>query len=263
MPRNPDPVAAAYVLKGDGTELGFVLNPTFLTVNSVGFQISANMLKLFADRFGPKKGCLPFQNLSLVILDYSLHEMARYSWSQAMVTEIDFPGLDLTANKLINFFVWLSVVTDTRSTPAQKPRGSASSQPKGRIDPLACFLFRLRIDGLEPACDAVSTIDAFTVTLDGAGSLVLGMAHEGSAEPFRDWLNNDNSPKSGTLEYLDTHLRTFFTLNFTGLRVQTVAPAITTYSASPATITLSYTSIGVAFPIVPLRTQIWNPRQRR
>jgi hypothetical protein len=211
------------------------------------------MLRLFSDSFGLKKGCLPFDNLSLIILDTSLNEMMRYSWRQARVTQIDFLKLDVQSNKLLHFFIWLSVVVDTRSTPAAKrsgsspylPKVSPPSPPKRRADPLPSFAFRLRIDGLESACEFISAIETFTVTPDGTGSLVVVLVPEGLANPFRDWLQNGNSPQSGHLDYLDTSLRTALKLNFTGLRVQTIVPALTTFSSGPARITLSYSSIGI------------------
>jgi hypothetical protein len=120
----------------------------------------------------------------------------------------------------------------------------------------------LQIDGLESDCGRVSTIAPFSVTLDGAGSLVIGMHHEGLAEPFRDWLKDGNSPKSGNLQYLKTDLKVAMKVNFTDLSVQTVDPAITTYSSSPAEITLSYARVGVVFPIL-VRTDILSLRARR
>jgi hypothetical protein len=49
----------------------------------------------------------------------------------------------------------------------------------------------------------------------------------------------------GSLEYLNLDLRVALKVNFTGLRVRMIVPAMTTFSSGPAKITLSYTRIGI------------------
>jgi len=117
----------------------------------------------------------------------------------------------------------------------------AASGPHPQIG--AAYLFELKVDGLESVAWSVSRIDAFGIGGGVSDDLVLTITPEAKADPYQAWLRNGNTPRGGSLIFLDTGLRKFFAVRFTGLRVRTVAPAITTHSSNPATVRLMYSDV--------------------
>jgi len=245
---DPDPAALAYQLLGDGRTLGFITNPVFRTTTSLAFQIPASMVRLFAESISLRKGILPFVDVSMVIRDTALHELMRYSWCPAAVTQVDSPALDLSGSRSLVFSAGLSVVENTQRNVANNTSSSSADNPgHSRVDAFGRYLFRLRIDGLESsACSAVSEVSAFSLTPGGTGNLDLTIVHEGTAEPFRNWLQSGNASKAGHLDYLTTALDVGLRINFSALRVRSVDPPLTTFSPTPAKVRLSYVGIRLA-----------------
>lgn len=246
MPANQTSSAAFYLLLGDGRALGQIKQPDFRTATVLEFQIPSGMVRLFADSLRLRKGLLPFRNVSLVMLDYRLNEIFRYSWRQATVTQVEFPAVNINANQALVFSVKLSVIVNAQSTPASK-KPSPPIYLGGSPDTLlASNIFRFRIDGLEAASDSVSQVGKFTIGQSATGDLFIAVAHERLAEPFRSWLQYGNAPKGGYLNYLSFSLDSVFKVNFTGLRIRRIEPAITTLASSPAKIYLACSGAALA-----------------
>jgi hypothetical protein len=63
----------------------------------------------------------------------------------------------------------------------------------------AIFRIQSKIDGLNAAEWNVSKIGDFAIRPGGSEDPVLTATPEKLADPFRSWLNSQNSPRAGTL----------------------------------------------------------------
>jgi hypothetical protein len=242
MPADDSIVAFAYSLTADNTQFGFMRSASFPTASSLVFESSLGMSKPFLDSL-KRKGHMPFNQWTLIVLDTALREVLRYNWGPTRVTRIRFPSVENQSIKPLRCSIECAVTGVQQASPnagagASGSVNGAQAQPAG-----VTFVIQSKIDGLEAAEWSVSKIGALDLRCDVPGDLVLTATPEKSADPFRSWLSGGNSPRAGTVNCLNTALQTFLSLRFAGLRVRTVTPAFTTDSPGPATIRLSYSSI--------------------
>jgi hypothetical protein len=191
---------------------------------------------------------MPFRRWSLLALDLSLEVVLRYNWRQTRVTRIRFPALENQSSKPLRCSIECAVTGVEQASPttggaASGHANSARHADSARKDPLPNFLMKWQIDGLEGLGFNISKIDSFEIRNGGPADLVLTATPEKMADPFRSWLNSGASPRAGTLTLLNTALQPSLSLQFTGMRVRTVAPALTTDSPGPGTVHLSYSGI--------------------
>ena len=148
-------------------------------------------------------------------------EISRLEWSAGLMSEVDFPALDVESKDLFSMTV--------RITPGsiRSVKGTDNRPPTGARKDWSVSSFRLAIEGLEEACTHVSRIEPLAVgrkvTRDAAGSnrdlsvevaadaepgnLIVTLP-ESRAKGFQDWFedfvirgNNDQSrERRGTLE---------------------------------------------------------------
>jgi len=180
--------------------------------------------------FSPRSG-------AILTADFAFKEIARRSFTSALITEITVPKLDAASKDPALMTVTLS----PESTRRQKGSGNKltpCAMGKAQKKWLASN-FRLTIDGLD--CTKVSKVDAITikqkVTEREPGkleipNLAITLA-ESSAQSFYDWhedfvINGNNgseSEKNGMLEYLTPNLgQALFTINFQHLGIFRLAP---------------------------------------
>jgi hypothetical protein len=193
---------------------------------------------------------LPFHRWSLVTLDYTLKPIACAVWNLARVKMLRFPELNVQVNGLLHWLVEL-VVSDVRQVDPKadndgrmKVASVGGAGTHHRRDPLPCFCFETKIDGItaDPSF-TVSKIDAFGIGENASRDLVFTTNYEANADPYRNWLSSGNAPRNGSIVVLDTSFNPAFTVYFTGLRVSSVYPPITTHSPNPGTVRLTYSDI--------------------
>jgi len=243
-----DPTVASYLLKVDNYISLFIRNAAFTSLTSLHFDISSgvdqNFFKHLLNRY------LPYQSWSLIILDSSLNELDRYSWNQSRVMSLVFPALDAQSNSLLSLSVDLSLAGLAEGS--QAAQGHATKQAghltTGRVDPLPAFAFLVVIDALTDPQQFVAKIDSFTLGTKAAKELGLTVKPEANANPYRQWLSGGNQPSNGRIDILRTTLKVAFRIRFTGMRVTSVAPPLTTYAPTPATVRLSYDTIHFETP---------------
>ena len=253
------PVAghATYLLEAGGRKLGCVEIP-FLPllgagvhavpiVTTVTFEFSGvGMAPQFYSALNSGSH-MPIQNWSLVSLGRYAEELARWSWNHTRVDRLLFPPALQTGAGL---FVVRFAVTGLRQSDEKVSKSGAHVRAYTPYDkqPLlrpAWFVFT--IDGLEEACSHVSEVTCLALGQEES-SFVIRLYHETSADPFRDWLQQGNMPKSGSLQYLILGVASgsaIFKVSFSGLQVVYVVPAVTMNSLSSGEVRLSFS--GVSF----------------
>lgn len=162
----------------------------------VGSGMSKSMYQWVKDSFDHGFDPSARRSASVSSLGTRNTEIARRSFSQALITQVTFPELDSSSRALVNIDVTFSApeVNDT------KPSGTpvAAARQKAWL----CSNFKFSIDGVETG--RVATIDSFTWkcrTLDD-GSLVLDMGDIGltfdsdDVSSWSQWYDNLGSGAS-------------------------------------------------------------------
>lgn len=230
-----------YVLRAD-RQTWLLKTAHLSTPTTLVFELPLLASKPFLDslEYG---GCLPVREWEFIILDSSLTVLVSYIWNSLRVTRVCLPTLENQSVKPLSLAVECAVAEVKEGGPTgDAPRSSVT--PSGRLPMSVLPAIQTKIDGLPEVEWGISKVETFKVG-DGANKeLVLTTSPERLADPFRNWLGGGNTPKDGTLYFLNCHLQIGFRYRFTGLRVRTVAPALSlNYSPTPATIRLTYTSI--------------------
>jgi len=244
MRKDPLP-AVCYKLSADNTTIAFLKSASFPTMHLFKFEAPPLLLdRRFLDSAASKRG-LPFHRWSLVTFNTALQPIGRVEWNQAEVKLLRFPALNNPSTGPLSCLFEMVVSGVTEVDPQSDSNGTihTASAASTRKDPLPMFAFETKIDGLDDLTWNVSRIESFDIGPRASQELVLTIKPEANADPLRNWLSSGNTPRGGSLVFLDAAMNTIFTVRFTGLRVQSVTPAITTHSPNPATVRLMYSDI--------------------
>jgi hypothetical protein len=184
---------------------------------------------------------------ALVYLDGNLQEVKRLEFTGALLTEIGLPACD--ASVTTKPFIVTLVLAPT-STRLVGPGGPpVTYQPVASKQAMA-NLFRLNIQGLEPACKMVGTVSAISAKrLQPAGdgeskpdersaapldcSIVTITLPEKDAAPFHAWFsdfvikgnNGRDGERPGRLEWTTVSLASVVTVDLGNLGIVRYAPA--------------------------------------
>jgi hypothetical protein len=223
-----DPVDTTGVIKKHISSVTY--QPIVMTfgtgMDSVVYQWMADTL---AHKPSTKSGAIIFG-------DYNYKQKLRLEFDDALITGIGFPALD-TQSKDAAFVTLTLQPKVTRVNTASIGTSIQGFSTKFQKHWLASN-FRLKISALETACAKVNAVDALTVTQDTSGGdrtgpvltvpdLVFSVA-ENAAQDILNWVDDfliksktaKTSERSGTLEFLDTSLKTvLFTLKLSNLGV--------------------------------------------
>jgi hypothetical protein len=187
------------------------------------------------------------KNGAILNVDLNNTEVGRLNFSNALVTEIGFPALDAASRDAARITLKLSPELTRLEKPGAKKLPAEVKVPK-RWSPAN---FRLRIQGLENACQRVNKIEALVIKQRFAQAalgdmrdfakapagleipnLVI-MLPESYAQDFYMWqddfvVRGNNGPdreKPGVLELLTPDLReVLFTITFNHLGIFKVSP---------------------------------------
>ena len=126
--------------------VGMGLSPTFYT------WISA-----FFERKGERR------HGALVTADFDYFEMARRTFTQALISQVDLPALDAAKSEA----AYMSVKLVPEMVTFDPPKGKTQiSAPQGKNQPAKqwqCSNFGLTIHGFEDACSRVTKVEQFTI----------------------------------------------------------------------------------------------------
>jgi hypothetical protein len=171
---------------------------------------------------------LPRKSGAIIEFDVSRKEMGRRVFTNAAITEVEFPACDGSAKDQARLAVTFA------------PDSVRLAASKGTVFPnqaRQAWLrsnFRLQIQGLEQATTRVSKIEAIELKVAPRAiqvpNLVITVA-DSSIAPFYGWLDdflikgNSRQERAGTLDYLTPDLRsTLVTLHFFNLGIVKAAP---------------------------------------
>lgn len=191
---------------------------------------------------------------AVVTADADFTETSRLTFHNALITEVGFPALDAAsrdpARLTIRLLPELSRFTQAQSGAKGNVVGSTAALDANAQKRWMASNFRLRIAGLDEACQRVSRIEPITIkrkaTRAAVGerdavvepellefsNLVISFP-ESHAKAFYDWhesfvvggKNGQESEKSGSLEFLSPNLQeVLFTLTFKNLGIVRFAP---------------------------------------
>jgi hypothetical protein len=225
----------------------------------IELECDAGMERTFFDwirdtlnpKFTRKSGAISF-------LDFNYQVEQSIEFSNALLTSVSFPALDVASKDAVTMIVKLTPEYARREKGAGQ-RKSLPSGPKGRGRWTAAN-FRLKIDGLD--CTHVTRIEPLVFTTVVAQNavgeqrdyqmgptyldvpdLVLTVSESG-ADSFHAWhddfvikgMNGSQYEKNGTLEFLDPNMKdVMLTLELNNLgifRLASVKPSLTDGTAS-------------------------------
>jgi phage tail-like protein len=206
-------------------------------VITCGAGMSPAFFKAVADAF---QGRSSRRNGAIVEYDYSLSQLSRLEFSNAIITEVGLPALDASSKDAARMTIKFSPET----TRYKKSGGRANGGLTGKAKAWTPANFRLVISGLD--CTRVARVEAITVKqtlVDNAVGerrdyekaavappevpiLVVTLA-ETSAQSWVDWhenfVINGNSgasqEKNGTLEYLMPNSTPLFSIDLVALGI--------------------------------------------
>jgi phage tail-like protein len=222
-----------------------------VTYSDISFKCGTAMSKGFYDwmkasfdaNFGRKNG-------AIVTADYNYAEVSRLTFFNALIKSIGFPKLSASSNDPAQLAISLGIEKSKFQTAGGAKINSTptfNTQSKR----WTCANFRLKIDGLDAVCAAVTDIDGITLSQNTAtnatGELrdiqieptsltmpdLVCTFNESASDAAWAWYQSfvidgkcdDSQEKSGTLEFLTTDLQTtMFTLNFQHLGVYKMEP---------------------------------------
>lgn len=210
-----------------------------------GSEMSKAFYQWIKDSFDKKYSR---KNGAIVTADFKYESLTTLNFTNALISEISLPALDAASKDAAKMTLKFSPeVTRTHKASGKLPGTPVSRQQKQWLP----SNFRLRIDGLEEACQKVSKIEALTVKQKITENPV-GEERDYELEPssvefpdlkvslsvadgkqFFDWhedfvikgKNGTDAEKTGTLEYLTPDLgSTLFTIKFKNLGIFKCAP---------------------------------------
>ena len=176
---------------------------------------------------------------SVHVADYDWNIVRTLDFHNALITEIGFPGLDASSKDSCKLTLKLSPEWTRTHKGSGKIKIPDHPLGKGKQKRWLPSNFRLRIDGLDHACEHVNKIEPLVIKQKVVDSAVGEMRHqlrepagfefpnlivstsEARAHPFWHWekqfiihgKNSDDDEKTGTLEYLSSDLsETLFTV---------------------------------------------------
>jgi len=270
MARQDPIVGFCYTLEGDGRKY-FLKNAVFPTTTSLVFDVSSVIDDQFITKIG--SGLAPFQNGVLTLLDTALHPVSSYGWDSTTLTRVDFPAMDVHVNSFVTLTITLGVVNvqpvTQDSSPASGSGGGSSPRRKStnvlnfhlkaiqdrrtiratypssghRKDPIVSFLFKFTADGISDDL-FFARIGPFSVG-QGASNTFVVTCSESSASPFRTWFQTGGK-RSGKIEHMNTSIRPYFRMDFTGLSIPSIYPAFP--GTVPAEITFAFDSV-IFYPV--------------
>jgi len=188
---------------------------------------------------------------AIVAADYDFKEMSRLTFYRALITEIGFPALDASSKDAAKMTIkFAPEKTEQKNAAGGSIAGKFENQSKVQKKWLPAN-FRLKIDGLDKACQRVNKIEALVVKQkvveDPVGELrdyakepanleipnLVITFPESHSDDFVKWHedfvikgnNGEDKEKGGTLEYLTPNLQeVLFTITFSHLGIFKLTP---------------------------------------
>jgi hypothetical protein len=191
------------------------------------------------------------KNGAVVEFDGRFKEMGRRNFSNATVTEVEFPSCDGSSKDPARLTVTFQPQTVALAA------GSGATAP-GQVAPARLLRsnFKLRIQGLEEALTRTAAIEAFDIKLTGGAggdtrlpgrtptvidlpnlSITVGDSLIGQIYAWHQEfvLKGGGKPRPGVLDYLSPDLKSvLMSVNFSGLGIIKVAPEPLTAGAPQA-----------------------------
>ena len=189
------------------------------------------------------------KNGVLITADFDFKERERLTFTDALISHIDFPALDASSKDVAKLTIGLA---PDQTTKAKGSGGKLAGQLGTKTVKWLLANFKLEIDGLD--CTGVSRIEPISIK-SVAGEHTIGERREierevsrleipdlvvtlseAKADSFDAWHedfvikgnNGDDKEKSGKLEFLGPTKETLFTLSFSGLGIYKLAPSAQT-----------------------------------
>ena len=185
------------------------------------------------------------RNGAIVAADFNFKEVARLTFSNALITEIGFPTLDAASKDAAKMTVKFSPEYTSR-----QPGSSSAVQSKGTTDNRRWLPANFKLDIAKLDCSRVNKIEALTVKQKVTKSVVgdgqdyvreaanleipnlIVTLPEVNAESFYAWhedfvingMNESSSEKTGTLSWLENNGNALGSLKFSGLGIFKCAP---------------------------------------
>lgn len=179
---------------------------------------------------------------SIVYYDQNYNEKSRLNFSNALLTSVTFPTLDLSSKDVAK----MTMVITPEFTKTVKSSGKLSSSINTVIKKWLPANFSLKINGLEKTTAKVNKISEITISravltestgesrdyspdyANAAYPNITITFPETYSDEFYKWFedfvindnNSDNREKSGTLKFLSPNLKeVYFTLDFQNLGI--------------------------------------------
>lgn len=224
-----------------------------LKYEEISFQAGAGMTAAIYDwiktGFDQTSNTRGREDGAVVYADYDNNEITRLDWLQGLITEYGMPALDASSKEA----ALMTIKFQPEKTTKKMGGGGKLLFPSDNTKQKRWLPsnFRIRIDGCEEGCKWVNKIEGLTVkqkVIENAvgelrdyervpGSvdvpnLTISLSESHSKE-FYDWhenfvikgINDQQSEKGGTLEYLSSDLKTtLFTLHFYNLGIFKISP---------------------------------------
>lgn len=169
----------------------------------------------------------PARNGAVVEYDRNFRELGRRTFSNAFITQVEFPSCDASAKDQAGLVVTFSPQSVALAA------GSAAAPPKPVPSRWLRSNFRLRIKGLEQALSRTTAVDALEIRIAPAAIDVQNLTitvDDSLIGQIYAWhqdfvVKGSNRTLPGVLEYLSPDLKTaLLTLNFSTLGIVRVAP---------------------------------------
>lgn len=181
-----------------------------------------------------------------IALDYNSRELSRTTFSNALLTEVEIPGLDAASKDAGKLSVTFTPEFTRLARAATQGKAVSSHEDMAKTKKWMVANFRLKIDGLDAAMPYVVKVDPFKMKMKTSAqavgefrdyqvepttleysSLVVTLP-ENRADVFYKWHDDflikgnsaDDKEKGGTLELLSPNLQTvYFTISFKHLGI--------------------------------------------
>jgi hypothetical protein len=167
------------------------------------------------------------RNGAVVEYDRTFRELGRRTFSNAFITQVEFPSCDGSAKDQAGLVVTFSPQTVALTA------GSAAAPPKPVPSRWLRSNFRLRIKGLEQALSRTAAVDALEIRIAPPAIDVQNLSitvDDSFIGQIYAWhqdfvIKGSNRTLPGVLEYLTPDLKSaLLTLNFSNLGIVRVAP---------------------------------------
>jgi hypothetical protein len=261
--------AFAWMLALNGQNIGFFKRVNFPTDTSMTLEFGIGMeMALYNWMSEALNGCRRRLPGTLLTLDTALHPVYCDAWDSGWIKEIVLPSPDAARSGAFPLFRLSLQISHLREVPVPQPTGGKTSQPayKGQIqtpvralhvpisqvagggstrkDPLPFFCFKLQVDGL-PDAHFVKKLSTLKLTPGMMFQLVITIA-ESAAADFRAW-KQSGGQRDVTIQYLNTALRTFFTLKCSGTSIDQIHPAAPLSPTGATEVTLRVMRVSFQF----------------